>query len=86
MVWRGEFCVMLSQTPNPADIRPISTVHPPVWDAYFWVRDVDGMFAEFKERGARIDYEPCEQEYGVREFAIFDVDGYQIAFGEEHED
>ena len=86
MVWRGEFCIMLARAADASLIRPVSTVHAPVWDAYFWVDDADGMFAELRDRGARVDYEPTEKPYGVREFAVFDLDGYQIGFGQEHED
>ena len=32
--------------------------------------------------GATIDYGPCDQPYGRREFGIQDVDGYDIGFGQ----
>ena len=36
--------------------------------------------------GATIDYEPRIEEYGVKEFGIQDLDGYDIAFGQDLED
>ena len=41
--------------------------------------------AKVKARGAIIDYEPCDQPYGCREFGIKDPDGHDIAFGQDLE-
>jgi len=54
-----------------------------VWDAYLWVNDAAGFHEELERRGARIKYQPVVRSYGVKEFAVLDPDGYQIAFGEE---
>jgi len=53
-----------------------------VWNVYFWVTEVDTLFAEFKQRGAKIDYGLEDKPYQVREFGIQDLDGYDIAFGQ----
>ena len=50
------------------------------------VADAEAIFVEIKERGATIDYELCVQEYGVKEFGVQDLDGYDIAFGQDPED
>jgi len=52
------------------------------WDAYFWVSDVDGLFEEFKSKGAVVEYEPCIQDYEIKEFAVKDLDGHILAFGQ----
>ena len=40
-----------------------------------------------KTNGAIIDYEPrIQHEYGMKEFAIQDLDGYIIAFGQGAEE
>lgn len=85
MVWRNQQCIMLSQVAESELIRPVSRVRPPVWDAYFWVDDVDAFYAEFSEKDVRFKYEPVLKTYGVKEFAVLDQDGYQLAFGEEVE-
>jgi hypothetical protein len=85
-----DFCIlerdgrhlMLSKAP-PAAIRPHWQVVPQMWNVYFWVDDVDAMYAELRERGAIIDYELHLKPYGVREFGIQDLDGHDIAFGQE---
>ena len=51
-------------------------------DVYFWTSDVEALHAEFVRRGAKIVDELCLQEYGCREFAIRDLDGYEIRFGQ----
>jgi uncharacterized glyoxalase superfamily protein PhnB len=85
MVWRDNHCVMLSRVADPTAVRPIAQANPSVWDAYFWVRDVDTLFEELKTRGARISYQPVLKDYGVREFAVWDLNGYQLAFGQDDE-
>lgn len=74
--------VMLSLAPQGHTIVPFWKVQRNMWNAYFWVDDAAGLYAELTERGAIIDYELCEQPYGVREFGIRDLDDQDIAFGE----
>jgi uncharacterized glyoxalase superfamily protein PhnB len=57
-----------------------------MWNAYFWVDDVDKLYDEFSASGASIDYELCNQPYGCREFGIQDLDGYDVAFCQILED
>ena len=65
-----------------AEPRPNSVAVPPdMFDAYFWVEDVDSLHAEVVERGAEIVHGPVDQEYGLREFRVRDPDGYILAFG-----
>jgi catechol 2,3-dioxygenase-like lactoylglutathione lyase family enzyme len=80
---RDGMYLMLKQVTARAQIVPHNRVVPEsLWDAYFWVSDADGLYADFVKRGATIDYEPCDQFYGCREFAIRDPDGYSIGFGQ----
>jgi hypothetical protein len=53
------------------------------WDAFFWVRDVDGLFDELVKRHATIVYAPVDQQaYRMREFAVRDTSGYVLGFGQ----
>jgi uncharacterized glyoxalase superfamily protein PhnB len=45
------------------------------------VTDVDTLYAELRSRGARILVEPKNYPYGMRDFAITDLDGNQLSFG-----
>lgn len=73
--------LMLKQT-AAEHVVPHWKVAAGLWSAYFWVSDADGLHAEFVRRGARIDYGPCDQPYGCREFGTQDIDGHDIGFGQ----
>lgn len=63
--------------------RPNSEVAPPdMFDAYFWVDDVEALHAEFVEREADLLHGPVEQRYGLREIRVRDPHGYVLAFGQ----
>ena len=83
ILWRDNFHLMLSQTDDPKAIVPHYKVVENMWNVYFWVDDVKALFDELKGKGATIDYELCDQPYGCREFGIQDLDGYDIAFGQD---
>jgi catechol 2,3-dioxygenase-like lactoylglutathione lyase family enzyme len=62
--------------------RPNHREAPPdMFDAYFWVDDVDALHAELVGRGADLLHGPVDQEYGLRELRVRDPHGYILAFG-----
>jgi uncharacterized glyoxalase superfamily protein PhnB len=73
---------MLSQAPPGGGLVPHWRVVHQMWDAYFWVDDVDALYEEFVQRGAIIDYHLGTKPYGVREFGVQDIDEHDIAFGQ----
>ena len=77
--------VMLTQAPKGHEIVPFWRIKDKMWNAYFWVDDARALYEELKSRGARIDYDLCEQPYGVLEFGIQDLDEQDIAFGQDLE-
>ena len=79
---RDNLCVMLNLAPRGTAIVPHWKVNPGIWNVYFWVDDVDALFAELKGRGAKIDSGLDDKPYQVREFGVQDLDGYDIAFGQ----
>jgi len=52
-------------------------------DAYIWTGDVDGLFAEFRQKGADLVGPPQLRIYGMKELEVRDLDGYVICFGED---
>ena len=74
--------LMLAQVDDPGKIVPYWKIREKMCNAYFWVDDADGLYDEMKAKGAKMDYGPCTQPYGVREFGIQDLDGHDIAFGQ----
>ena len=79
---RDGMYVMLKSIEDAAAIVPRWHVSENLWDMYFWVDDVDALYAEFVDRGAKIDYGLCDQPYGCREFGTQDLDGHDIGFGQ----
>ena len=79
---RDQMHIMLKQAADPGDVVPMTNRSPGLWDAYFWTDDVDALHREVTEAGAVIDYGPCDQPYGCREFGVRDPDGHDIGFGQ----
>lgn len=79
-------CVMLRQTDNPDHVVPNWKRQDQLWNLYIWVDDVDAVYAEMKQRGAVIDYELGLKPYGNKEFGVQDLDGHDIAIGQEVDD
>jgi uncharacterized glyoxalase superfamily protein PhnB len=78
----GNAFVMLKQAPAGHAIVPYWRITEGTWNAYFWVDDVEALFADVKQRGATIDYGLCDQFYDVREFGVRDPDDQDISFGQ----
>jgi hypothetical protein len=82
IISRDNLHVMLKQVADPAQIVPRRNVAPGLWDMYFWVNDVEALYRDFVARGATINYDLCDQDYGCREFATLDMDGHSVGFGQ----
>ena len=50
---------------------------------YIFVTEVDALHDELRSRGARVVVEPKTYDYGMRDFAVRDLDGNQLTFGME---
>ena len=50
------------------------------WDAFIHTTDPDALFAELRERSARVTKELCFLDPGLWGFEVDDVDGYRLAF------
>lgn len=79
---RDGFTIMLSQVDAQTTIVPYWQIVEKMWNAYFWVDDVDAIYAEFQASGAIIDYTLYNAPHGVREFGVQDLDDHDIAFGQ----
>ena len=83
ILWRDNYHVMLSRVEDGKQIVPHYKIVDKMWNIYFWVDDVESLYKELEQRGAKIDYGLCDQPYGCREFGVQDLDGYDIAFGQD---
>ena len=52
---------------------------------YFTVDDVETLWQDLKNK-AKVVYELETFEWGMREFAIYDNNGYMLQFGQDIED
>ena len=52
-------------------------------DAYVWVSDVDLLYAEFRERGAKIVEPPSVRVYQCYEMVVEDKFGFRLAFAKD---
>lgn len=74
--------VMLAQKPEGAKHKANWRIVDKMWNAYFWVDDAEGLYAEMQRRGAVIDYSIYTTPWGTREFGVQDLDEHDIAFGQ----
>jgi uncharacterized glyoxalase superfamily protein PhnB len=42
--------------------------------------DIDEYYAELKNKSVKIVYDINDEHFGIRDFAIEDIDGYQLTF------
>jgi uncharacterized glyoxalase superfamily protein PhnB len=82
MTSRDRFTVMLAQVDSDHVIVPHWQIVNKTWNIYFWVDDVEALYAEYQASGAIIDYTLYTTPYGVKEFGVQDLDGHDIAFGQ----
>jgi len=59
--------------------------HTGIGSAYFYVRDVDALYAEFLAKGADIEGEPVSQPWGLREFSVRDPERNRLTFAQTFE-
>ncbi|HVT40102.1 MAG TPA: VOC family protein [Gemmatimonadaceae bacterium] len=82
IVSRDGLSLMLRLVPKPEEITP-NERQGGTWDAFFWVRDVRALYAELQANGANVVYGPMIQEaYHMEEFAVRDLDGHVLGFGQ----
>lgn len=62
---------------DPGEPRHI----PGAGTAYLLCDEVDTYFAQVKAAGAKVKAEPANRVYGMRDFAVTDLDGNLISFG-----
>ena len=82
---RDDISIMLARANDGMPLHANSTDFG-MFSAYFWVRDVDTLHAEFAAKGADITQPPEDREYGIREIYVRDLDGHLLCFGSDLEE
>jgi uncharacterized glyoxalase superfamily protein PhnB len=75
----GEFKVMLGEC---ADEMTAEETGNHSWYAHVLVENVDEIYEEFIERGAKILSKIASKPWDIREFSVVTPDGHRIVFGQ----
>lgn len=78
---RGGCALMFRRAANGIAIVP-NEQQGGTWDVFCWVDDLDALYDEVASKGVAVVYPPTVQPYGMREFAVRDINGYVLGFGE----
>ena len=73
--------IMFRRAPDRDRITPVER-QGGTWDVFYWVEGLDALRADLVKRGAKLAYDLTLQQYGMREFAVRDLDGHVLGFGE----
>jgi catechol 2,3-dioxygenase-like lactoylglutathione lyase family enzyme len=82
IVARDGFPIMLRLVADAERISP-NERQGGTWDAFFWVSDVRALHDELRTNGATFAYDIVYQAaYEMDEFAVRDLNGYVLGFGQ----
>jgi uncharacterized glyoxalase superfamily protein PhnB len=56
-----------------------------IGSCYVYIRDADALHAELVAKGANVQGEPVSKPWGLRDFAVLDLEGNCITFGQTFE-
>ena len=84
MVARDDVEIQFGKTDTGATASPNCTRSKLGLDAYIWVNDLDTLFAELKDRGAKILETPVLRIYKCYEMVVEDNFGYRLAFSMDY--
>jgi uncharacterized glyoxalase superfamily protein PhnB len=59
--------------------------HTGIGSAYVYIEDADALYAELQAKGANLQGEPVSYPWGLRDFAVLDLEGNRIVFGQTFE-
>ena len=77
---RGSFRVMLGEC---TDAIPPGELGDHSYYGYITVTDVDALYLEYQQSGARFTQSLASKPWGMREFGIRTQDGHRLMFGQE---
>ena len=78
IVQRGGVTIALDRSRTVRDV-PLNQY----WAAYLYVENADALAEDYRAKGVEIVREPCDMDYGLRDFDVRDPDGHLIAFGHD---
>jgi uncharacterized glyoxalase superfamily protein PhnB len=78
-IWQEEYGAVYNGTTEIFFAREQGEIHPAC--NFVRVENADDVFADYRERGARIVEEIASHPYGMREFSIEDNNGHRFRIG-----
>jgi len=73
VVWRDNAAVHFSKSDQlPSGVK-----------LFLWVKDADKAYEQFRSNGAEIKAEIGDREYGIRDFAVEDINGLEVVIGQD---
>ena len=82
MVGRDDVVIQFGRIDRGQTVAPNRTRRDEALDAYIWVDDLDALYAELKDKGAKIVEEPKRHPWNCYEFSVEDAFGFRIVFSE----
>ena len=82
MVGRDDVVIQFGRIDRGQTVAPNRTRRDEALDAYIWVNDFDALFAEMKQKSAKIVEEPKRQPWNCYEFSVEDAFGFRLVFSE----
>ena len=82
MVGRDDVVIQFGRIDRGQTVAPNRTRRDEALDAYIWVNDLDALFAEMKQKSAKIVEEPKRQPWNCYEFSVEDAFGFRLVFSE----
>ncbi len=77
---RGTARIMMGHCPDAMHPRKTGDHN---YFGYLHVDDIDGLYAEWKARGAMLPHPPTDKPWGMREFQVDTPDGHRFMVGKE---
>jgi uncharacterized glyoxalase superfamily protein PhnB len=81
MVGRDDVVIQFGRIDRGQTVAPNRTRRDEALDAYIWVDDVDALYTELKDKGAKIVEGPKQQVWDCYELTVEDAFGFRLVFG-----
>lgn len=80
---RDDIEIFLQQQPGYAAPDDAGRLEREAWNVYIVTDNVKALFEEYSTRpGVTISRPLCEQEYGMTEFDVMDLNGHRLVFAQ----
>lgn len=79
---RDEVEIFLQQQPGYKAPNDPGRYERQAWDVYVITDNVRTLFKEYLASGIKISRQLCEQEYGMTEFDVMDLNGRRLVFAQ----